>query len=435
MADSTTMFQGIPKFGHARMLQYARIAREARVPFLMWGDPGIGKSSLVDYVRKDITGQYVSVPSERMKARQENRLEPIETIIGSIADPTDILGFPEGAGSDENRHIKFIPREWARKLLSAKTGVLFLDELTSCPPSVQNALLKLVLDGVAGDVKLPDDVYIIAAANPPTQMAVGYELTPPMSNRLAHVIFDPNQPGPHDLMGHGTDTWIKGMSSGWDSVYADVPVPVRLSDDDIFKLRGLVFGYLKSTPGAMSDNTLITSASDMPLAFATPRSWDSVVRMLSYVDPNSMTDSLDGEMKTSVISSLIGQHGASGLIKYMQDVDLPSPTDVLRAAGQSPQAVDKLIKHWDRSPTVWAITLSVMALFESNITAHYENVQSFLDILADKNHVEIGLSQMPRMVSSEVISELVAHGINWKFDKRNSAYIRKATELKKEIAK
>src|SRR5207248_8810483 len=49
----------------------------------------------------------------------------------------------------------------------AERGLLFLDELTTAPPAVQAAMLRVVLERVVGDVTLPPAVRVVAAANPP----------------------------------------------------------------------------------------------------------------------------------------------------------------------------------------------------------------------------------------------------------------------------
>jgi len=44
-----------------------------------------------------------------------------------------------------------------------------------------------VLERVVGDVTLPEDVSVIAAANPPEQAAGGWDLSAPLANRFCHL--------------------------------------------------------------------------------------------------------------------------------------------------------------------------------------------------------------------------------------------------------
>ena len=58
------------------------------------------------------------------------------------------------------------------------------DEISTAPPAVQAALLRVVLERTVGDLRLPDAVSLVAAANTPEQAAGGWELSPPLANRF-----------------------------------------------------------------------------------------------------------------------------------------------------------------------------------------------------------------------------------------------------------
>lgn len=67
----------------------------------------------------------------------------------------------------------------ALRALDARKG----DEISTAPPAVQAALLRVVLERVVGDLELPDGVAVIAAANPPEQAAGGWDLSATISRR------------------------------------------------------------------------------------------------------------------------------------------------------------------------------------------------------------------------------------------------------------
>jgi len=54
--------------------------------------------------------------------------------------------------------VRFAPPSWALRLAEAGHGLLFLDELSTAPPAVQAALLRVVLERAVGDLMLPDAV-------------------------------------------------------------------------------------------------------------------------------------------------------------------------------------------------------------------------------------------------------------------------------------
>ena len=140
------------------------VAVAARVPVLLWGAPGTGKTSAI-------------------RAMAGAMGLPCETVIASIREPSDFAGLPIVVGGE----VRFAPPAWARRLAEAGHGVLFLDELSTAPPAVQAALLRVVLERAVGDLTLPDAVAVVAAANPPEQAADGWDLSAPLANRLCHL--------------------------------------------------------------------------------------------------------------------------------------------------------------------------------------------------------------------------------------------------------
>src|SRR5260370_24356120 len=139
------------------------IAVAARVPVLLWGAPGTGKT-----------------PGIRAMADAMGR--PCETVIASIREPSDFAGLPVVTGDT----VRFAPPSWAARLAAAGTGLLFLDELTTAPPAVQAALLRVVLERTVGDLALPGDVAGGAPADPPEQGPGGWGLSAPPATRPWH---------------------------------------------------------------------------------------------------------------------------------------------------------------------------------------------------------------------------------------------------------
>src|SRR5688500_14259696 len=105
------------------------IAVAARVPVLLWGAPGTGKTSAI-------------------RAMADAAGLPCETVIAAIREPSDFSGLPVVL----DRVVHFAPPRWAERLAAAGRGVLFLDEISTAPPAVQAALLRVVLERVVGDL-------------------------------------------------------------------------------------------------------------------------------------------------------------------------------------------------------------------------------------------------------------------------------------------
>src|SRR6266446_10761018 len=99
-----------------------RAAGRAGVAVCLCGDPGTGKSSLI-------------------QAAAAADGVPCETVIGSLREPSDFAGLP--VVSDDG--VRLEPPAWAKRLHAAQSGYLFLDELSTAPPTVQSAMLGVAL--------------------------------------------------------------------------------------------------------------------------------------------------------------------------------------------------------------------------------------------------------------------------------------------------
>ena len=116
-------------------------------------------------------------------------------------------------------------------------GLLFLDELSTAPPAVQAALLRVVLERAVGDLELPEEIAVVAAANPPEQAADGWDLSAPLANRLCHLYWQATPSSVAD-----------GLTGGWAAPVIPV-LPDGWETEEIV-CRGLIAAFLHVRPGA-----------------------------------------------------------------------------------------------------------------------------------------------------------------------------------------
>ncbi|WP_150254632.1 VWA-like domain-containing protein [Nocardiopsis deserti] len=128
---------------HSAVRTALALAVRADLPVLLWGAPGTGKTSAVAAL-----GRALELP--------------VEVVVGSVREPSDFSGLP--VVRDDGTW--FAPPRWAERLAARGLGLLFLDELTTAPPAVQAAMLRVVLERAVGDLDLPEGVRVVAAANP-----------------------------------------------------------------------------------------------------------------------------------------------------------------------------------------------------------------------------------------------------------------------------
>ncbi|HEY3941274.1 MAG TPA: MoxR family ATPase [Acidimicrobiales bacterium] len=268
------------------------IAVAARVPVLLWGAPGTGKTSAI-------------------RAMAAAAGWPCETVIASIREPSDFAGLPvvRGAGG-EGPEVDFAPPRWARRLAGAGPGVLFFDEVSTAPPAVQAALLRVVLERTVGDLTLPADIAVVAAANPPEQAADGWDLSAPLANRFCHLDW------PVDAR-----TMAEGFSGGWQT-----PAPPELGtgwEHRVPVTRSWVAGFITARPTLALD--VPADAATAGRAWPSPRTWEMVARLLAAVDAGAA-----GELARSLlIRGAVGPGPGVEFLSWLVESDLPDPEAVL----------------------------------------------------------------------------------------------------------
>ncbi len=114
---------------------------------LIWGRHGVGKSQAIKQVGEE-TGYNV-----------------IDIRLGQLADAGDLLGLAEFVKDKNGNSVatKFMRPNW---LPSTPKHIIFLDEINRAPKDVMQAVFQLILDKKIHEYVLPDDCYIVAAANP-----------------------------------------------------------------------------------------------------------------------------------------------------------------------------------------------------------------------------------------------------------------------------
>ena len=128
---------------------------------MIWGAPGIGKSSVVE------------------KVAETRNLELIDLRISQLA-PTDLRGIPVPA----NDKAYWYPPEF---LPTEGKGILFLDEINMAPPAVQGIAQQLILDRKVGSYQVPDGWFIWSAGNRKQDYAAVFDMPAPLANRFMHV--------------------------------------------------------------------------------------------------------------------------------------------------------------------------------------------------------------------------------------------------------
>lgn len=137
------------------------VSQNLQISTMIWGAPGIGKSSIVALVAK------------------ERDLDFVDVRLSQLA-PTDLRGLPVA----EDGISKWYPPEF---LPRSGKGILFLDELNMAPPAMQGVAQQLILDRRVGAYVVPDGWYIWAAGNRKEDRASVFDMPAPLANRFLHL--------------------------------------------------------------------------------------------------------------------------------------------------------------------------------------------------------------------------------------------------------
>lgn len=217
---------------------------------MLWGPPGVGKSQAV----RQIAGEIEEHSGKRVHVTDVRLL---------LFNPIDLRGIPT-ANAEKTLAVWLKPQIFRMDEDESVVNILFLDEISAAPQSVQAAAYQITLDRMVGEHKLPENCIVIAAGNRVTDKSVAYKMPKALANRLLHIE-------------------VEGSFQSWKQW------AIRSGIDE------KVLGFLSFR----QDRLMGFDAGSNDLAFATPRTWEMVSNLLRNV-------SGDAEKIYSLIAGLVG---------------------------------------------------------------------------------------------------------------------------------
>ena len=146
---------------------------------MLWGAPGVGKSQGVRQIAKlleEETGKKVVVTDVRLL----------------LFNPVDLRGIPT-ANAEKTLAVWLKPKIFQMDEGEEVINILFLDEISAAPQSVQAAAYQITLDHTVGEHKLPENCIVIAAGNRVTDKSVAFHMPKALANRLCHIEVEAHQ--------------------------------------------------------------------------------------------------------------------------------------------------------------------------------------------------------------------------------------------------
>ena len=194
-------------------------------PLMVWGAPGLGKSTIIRELAREYGVSFIDV---RLAQRE----------------PVDIRGLPVPTEKGVEWRVS---AEWPRDPQSR--GIILFDELTAADRSLQVAAYEFILDRRLSDLyKVPDGWYICAAGNRTEDRAVATTMSSALANRFLHVELESD-----------ADDWLKWAVAN--DVYPSVT------------------GFIRFRPGMLFKQ----ENENLERGWPTPRSWERVSTMMKIL--------------------------------------------------------------------------------------------------------------------------------------------------------
>lgn len=271
-------------------------ATARRRPLFIAGPPGIGKSDIVAEVARAQNRPLIDIRLPLMEATDIRGLPYLREVTIRDAQGNVVMN-EQNVPLTEKVFTWSTPSDLPTDPLSR--ALIFFDEMSAAPPSVQAATYQIILNRRIGTYELPKDVVIVAAGNRVKDKGVAYNMPTPLANRFIHATLDVN-----------FEEWQE-----W-------AIKSRIHKD--------VVGYLTYQPNDLND----FDPRRESYAFATPRSWSFVSELL--YEPQEDGSYVDTTLSADILGDMIkGTVGEGPAIKFMtfrkQAANLPKARDVLEA--------------------------------------------------------------------------------------------------------
>ena len=240
---------------HVHALQADPALAALLPPLMIWGPPGVGKSSVLRIVAEEEGIGFIDI---RLSQRE----------------PVDLRGLPVPDGD----HVRWLlSSDWPRDPKSR--GILLFDELTAADRTLQVAAYEILLDRRLGDLyRVPPGWLLVGAGNRAGDRAVATTMSSALANRFCHLELAP------DL-----DEWL-----AWANARGLDPI---------------VAGFLRFRPALFLDMT-----GSLDRGWPSPRSWERVAHEVALATQTG----LDERLLRLLVAGLVGQGPAEELLAFRE---------------------------------------------------------------------------------------------------------------------
>jgi len=229
-------------------------------PMMIWGPPGIGKSTFIKEICEENGIGFIDV---RLAQRE----------------PVDIRGLP--VPRDDKQGIDWIvSSDWPRLEVEGtpERGIILFDEITAADSTLQVAAYEFILDRRLGQLyEVPEGWYIVAAGNRTGDSAVARTMSSALANRFCHI-----------EVGSNTESWLDWALIN--NIDPRVTGFIRFLPDNLFSMKG-----------------------NKERGWPSPRSWERVAMEVELADKYQ----LENDILQTIVEGLVGEGPAVEFMGFL----------------------------------------------------------------------------------------------------------------------
>lgn len=275
------------------------------LPVLFEGDPGVAKTEIIEQVAAAMSLPLVTLsPGLHGEGAFGVVPVPIKTAMGT--------------------RLEYPPPSWTDEV--EEGGVVFVDEVTTAPPTLQAPMLGLVAAKRVGSHALNPHTRVFGAANPPELAANGHDLAPPLANRFVWLKWSPPTVEEHCAFMLATASVIctdivqTQQDPSTEEARVEAAWPAAFARAVAFETA-----FHRKTGGVWKNRCPKPDSEGLGRAWPSDRTWELATRALASADVHSLSDA----QTEALIEGCIGIEAAAAFATYRREVDLPDIEEVL----------------------------------------------------------------------------------------------------------
>ena len=291
--------------------------------------PGLDGRRGIPYV---LVAEPGTVKTATLKQMSRKASLPFWSVLGSIRQPVDFMGCPvpqrrqlsaqdqhlSPDGDSDFLYMHYAPAGFGVEAALAQNGVILFDEANNMPPAVQSAMLRVLFEGVVGELELPPGIRMFLATNSIEDTAGGFEISNALGTRMGWL--------PWEGSSVGRFTSYLAASGGRGAQKIDVePIDFReeesrvdeLWDDAWASSVALVSGFLHRRDELFHKKPKDSSEKAWPNS----RTWDFLAHALA----GSFIYKMDSMERKMACEAYVGAGAYGEFYSYAKNSDLPEP--------------------------------------------------------------------------------------------------------------